>query len=295
MEMATNTILPSSLPYLPFHTTPHFHSKFLHSFSNRIPLPSPCLAISPPTRPRKSLSTINCSFSDDITSSTTKVASVDPSIALKKRASDISADLRGTSIFLVGMNNSIKSSLGKLLADLLRYYYFDSDALVSEAAGGESAAISLKESDEKGFQESETEVLKQLSSMGRLVVCAGDGAVQSSTNLALLRHGISIWIDVPLDMVARGIIENKSQVLSSEIANSESYSEVLSQLTVLYEDMRMGYATADATISIQKIAYQLGYEEMDAVSTEDITMEVLKEIERLTRVKKLMEEAARPF
>lgn len=29
----------------------------------------------------------------------------------------------------------------------------------------------------------QTEVLKQLSSMGRLVVCAGDGAVQSSTNL----------------------------------------------------------------------------------------------------------------
>lgn len=29
----------------------------------------------------------------------------------------------------------------------------------------------------------QTEVLKQFSSMGRLVICAGDGAVQSSTNL----------------------------------------------------------------------------------------------------------------
>lgn len=90
----------------------------------------------------------------------------------------------------------------------------------------------------------QTEVLKQLSSMGRLVVCAGDGAVQSLTNLyvlfispvvslpfrkhthpaqtflkfssvcsrltvsilnsALLRHGISIWIDVPLEIAAKG-------------------------------------------------------------------------------------------
>lgn len=32
----------------------------------------------------------------------------------------------------------------------------------------------------------QTEVLKQLSSMGRLVVCAGDGAVQSLTNLYVL-------------------------------------------------------------------------------------------------------------
>lgn len=29
----------------------------------------------------------------------------------------------------------------------------------------------------------QTEVLRQLSSMGRLVVCAGNGAVQNSTNL----------------------------------------------------------------------------------------------------------------
>lgn len=32
----------------------------------------------------------------------------------------------------------------------------------------------------------QTEVLKQLSSMGRLVVCAGDGAVQSLTNLYVI-------------------------------------------------------------------------------------------------------------
>ncbi|KAK8574428.1 hypothetical protein V6N12_062122 [Hibiscus sabdariffa] len=257
------TILHPSLAIPPLSAY-LFHSKFPQSFStpihHRASLPSPCLTFSRPL-PRKSFPT-NCSVSDDTTS---------------------------------GMNNSIKSSLGTLLADLLRYYYFDSDALVSQAAGGESAAISLKESDEKGFRESETEVLKQLSSMGRLVVCAGDGAVQNSTNLALLRHGITIWIDVPLDIVAKGVIGNKSLLLSSEITKSGSYSEVLPQLTALFEDMRTGYATADATVSLQKVAYQLGYEDMDAVSTEDLTMEVLKEIERLTRVKKMMEEAARPF
>ncbi|TYI86698.1 hypothetical protein E1A91_D04G083300v1 [Gossypium mustelinum] len=283
MEMTT--ILHSSLTNPPFtaHLSP---SKFPRSFSTPFRLRT-SLSFSP-SLPPKSFPT-NCSVSDDTTSS--NVATVDLSIALKKKATDVSADLRGTSIFLVGMNNSVKSSLGMLLADLFRYYYFDSDALVSEAAGGESAAISLKESDEKGFRESETEVLKQLSSMGRLVVCAGDGAVQNSTNLALLRHGISIWIDVPLDMVAKGIIGNKSLLLSSEIAISGSYSELMA----LYEDMRRGYATADATVSLQKVAYQLGYEDMDAVTTEDITMEVLKEIERLTKVKKMMEAAARPF
>ncbi|KAH9743326.1 putative inactive shikimate kinase like 1 [Citrus sinensis] len=220
------------------------------------------------------------SIADDTTSNTvTKVAAEDPSFAVKKKAADISTELKGTSVFLVGMNNAIKTHLGNFLADALRYYYFDSDSLVFEAAGGESAAKAFRESDEKGYQQAETEVLKQLSSMGRLVVCAGNGAVQSSANLALLRHGISLWIDVPPGMVAR--------------MDHSGFPE--SELFALYKEMRDGYATADATVSLQKVASQLGYDDLDAVTTEDMTLEVLKEIEKLTRKKKMMEEAARPF
>ncbi|ESR60240.1 hypothetical protein CICLE_v10017811mg, partial [Citrus x clementina] len=302
------------------------------------------------------------SIADDTTSNTvTKVAAEDPSFAVKKKAADISTELKGTSVFLVGMNNAIKTHLGNFLADALRYYYFDSDSLVFEAAGGESAAKAFRESDEKGYQQAEvivldllgiavllfacklgyfnldnkvayifgdlllqTEVLKQLSSMGRLVVCAGNGAVQSSANLyeisviaelaarnflclyqllqtrALLRHGISLWIDVPPGMVARMDHSGFPE------------SEVLPQLFALYKEMRDGYATADATVSLQsnkiyyligngsfffltEVASQLGYDDLDAVTTEDMTLEVLKEIEKLTRKKKMMEEAARPF
>lgn len=202
---------------------------------------------------------------------------------------DVSPELKGTSIFLVGMKSSIKTSLGKLLANVLRYYYFDSDSLVEEAAGTQSAAKSLKETDNSGFHESETEVLKQLSSMGRLVVCAGDGATQSSTNLALLRHGITIWIDVPLDILARCVVEDQS------LSTSVSYPEVLTHLSSSYEELRGGYAIADATVSVEHVAGKLGYDEIDDVTTEDMALEVLKEVEKLTRVKKMMEAAARPF
>ncbi|RZC75035.1 hypothetical protein C5167_050517 [Papaver somniferum] len=46
-----------------------------------------------------------------------------------------------------------------------------------------------------------TEVLKQLSSMGHLVVCAG--GVQS-----LLRYGVSIWINVPLETLTAEVTES---------------------------------------------------------------------------------------
>ncbi|KAF3337494.1 putative inactive shikimate kinase like 1 [Carex littledalei] len=203
---------------------------------------------------------------------------------LKTKAAELADELKGTSIFLVGMDCPMKSHLGKVLADSLRYFFFDSDSLVKEAFGGEAAAKLAFQSDEQGFKESETEVLKQLSAMGRLVVCAGDSAVQSKTNLALLRDGISIWIDLPLDVLAK-----------ETTTNSDSFSEVLDELSARYNELKEGYGIADATVSLERVASQQGYDNMDFVTVEDMAMETLKQVEKLIRVRKMMEAAAKPF
>ncbi|KAJ9540274.1 hypothetical protein OSB04_026780 [Centaurea solstitialis] len=247
------------------------------------------------TTPRKRLAA-SCSLLDDgVSGSAVKASVIDPMLAVKKKAIEISPGLKGTSIYLVGMNSTMKTRLGELLADALRYCFFDSDHLVVQAAGGEAAARELLDMDKAGFRESETEVLRQLSSMGRLVVSAGDGAVRNATNLSLLRHGVSIWVDVPLDMVAKEIVEDGARFIGSEISSSASHSEVLDQLAMLYEELQGGYAVADATISLQKVAGQLGYDDIETVSPEDMGLEILTELEKLMRVKKMMEEAARPF
>lgn len=48
---------------------------------------------------------------------------------------------------------------------------------------------------------SDTKVFKQLASMDWLVGGVGNGSVKITTNMALLTHGISIGIDVSLDLV----------------------------------------------------------------------------------------------
>ncbi|XP_065043021.1 probable inactive shikimate kinase like 1, chloroplastic isoform X3 [Musa acuminata AAA Group] len=216
---------------------------------------------------------------------------------MQKKAAEILNDLKGTSIFLVGMNCTMKTDLGKILADALRYCYFDSDSLVEQAAGGVSAAKSLRKEDEKGFRDSETEVLKQLSSMGRLVVCAGDGSVQTSTNLAYLRHGISIWVDVPLDYLANEMLMGEvSSPITINAPESDSFTEqVLESLMQQYNDLKEGFGTADTTVSLQKVAAQLGCEDFTSVTPEVMVLEVLKGLERLMSVKKMMEAAAKPF
>ncbi|XP_031118358.1 probable inactive shikimate kinase like 1, chloroplastic isoform X2 [Ipomoea triloba] len=264
-----------------------------HSPFRRVPATSHSISSLKPTLARRKPTA--CALLDDNDpDSTADVANADLSFAVK-RAFEISPDLKGTCIFLVGINSSIKSNLGKLLADELKYYYFDSDSVVEDAVGGKEAATSFIQSDKEGFQDTETEVLRQLSSMGRLVVSAGNAAVRNATNLALIRHGISIWIKVPLQFVVREVVDDKFQLPASYVSVSGSYSEVLAQLTAVYEETQDGYATADATVSLQKVASELDYDDIESVSTEELCLEVMKEIGKLMRKKKMMEEAARPF
>ncbi|CAN6876116.1 unnamed protein product [Brassica oleracea] len=249
-SLTSSGLVPRLLPPL-FHPQAR-SAPLLSSSSSSVKLisshrriaPSPCLA-------------------DQSASTGVNVVDSDPIDAVKRKAMDISPQLKGASIFLVGVNNHIKTNLGKLLAESLRYYYFDSDNLIAEAAGGNASVQSLKEADEKSFMESEIEVLKQLSSMGRLVVCAGDGAVQSLTNLALLRHGISIWIDVPLEIAAKG----------DAPFSSEPSPELFDALKASYEKSRKGYDTADAVISLERIATKLGCEDLETVTSEELALE----------------------
>ncbi|PKU74503.1 probable inactive shikimate kinase like 1, chloroplastic [Dendrobium catenatum] len=220
---------------------------------------------------------------------------LEASFVVKKKAAEISNELKGTSIFLVGMNCTMKTNLGKVLANVLKYYYFESDSVVEQATAGASAAKSFQQRDDEKFQESETEVLRQLSAMGRLVVCAGDGAVQSSTNLAFLRHGISLWIDVPLDMLADEVLRAEGSSPDLEIPPDDDHFFEMDNLATRYNELKGGYATADATVSLLKVASELGYEDLNSVSPDDMAVQALKEIERLTRFKKMLEEAARPF
>lgn len=203
----------------------------------------------------------------------------DRSFDVKKAADE--CDLKGTSINLVGVDKEMNNKVGNVLAETLGYYFFDSDSVVEDAADSDPSGKSFRERDEDGFREAESEVLKQLSAMGHLVVSAGNGAVQNATNLGYLRYGITIWIDVPLDMIA--------------MRSNENQSEVFSRLVATYEEHKSGYATADATVSLQRVAAGTGYFEYDQVTPEDMALEVFVELSKLTRVKKMIEDAGRPF
>jgi shikimate kinase len=57
-----------------------------------------------------------------------------------------------------------------------------SDKLVEDAAGGITVQQMFREGNEEEFRNAESEVLMQLSALGRLVVATGGGAVVRPQN-----------------------------------------------------------------------------------------------------------------
>lgn len=63
--------------------------------------------------------------------------------------------LHTCSIYLIGMMGSGKSTLGRMLANTLKYGFFDTDELVSKAHDGKSIAALWTEHGEPYFRECE--------------------------------------------------------------------------------------------------------------------------------------------
>ncbi|XP_024377384.1 uncharacterized protein [Physcomitrium patens] len=222
----------------------------------------------------QNLSTTNLSKDAQGEEPVAEEPSPDFDLLLKEKADELRDELQGTCIFLIGMMDNGKASVGKMLAKELGYYFFDSNDLVQQAADGEEIS-----ENEEGYREAETEVLKQLSSMGRLVVATGAGTVLNTENWGYLRHGIVVWIDIPVETVAK---DAKTRQL---LVPNSSDDEALSKLTKMYEERKEVYMNADATVSIQVLPAQLGIEDSSLVTPAMTALQVLNAIRLLVKEK----------
>ncbi|KAH9295371.1 hypothetical protein KI387_038959, partial [Taxus chinensis] len=219
------------------------------------------------------------SYNGGCTVSETDTCNNEEALILKKRADEISLGMDGKSIFLVGMMGSGKSTVGKILSEALGYYFFDSDHLIEQAAGGTPVAQIFKEKDEEFFRDAESKVLSELSTMHRLVVATGGGAVVRPENWSYLNHGVTVWLDVPLEALAKRVVAvgTESRPLLGQ-ASVDPYTQAFARLTELIEKRGKAYGNSNAKVSLQKIAAELGFSDVSDLTPTTIAIEVLKEI-----------------
>uniref|UniRef100_A0ACD6AFL4 Uncharacterized protein n=1 Tax=Avena sativa TaxID=4498 RepID=A0ACD6AFL4_AVESA len=206
--------------------------------------------------------------------------SVDEALLLKRKAEQVLFELNGRCIYLVGMMGSGKSTVGKILAEVLGYSYFDSDSLVEQAVGMPSVAQIFKVHSEAFFRDNESSVLRDLSSMQRLVVATGGGAVIRPVNWSYMKKGMSVMLDVPLDALAKRIAQvgTASRPLLDQ-PSADPYTAAFAKLSLLAEQRGDAYANADVRVSLQEIAAKQGHDDVSQLTPTDIAIEALEKIQ----------------
>ena len=102
---------------------------------------------------------------------------------------------RKENLVLIGMPGSGKSAVGRLLAEKTGLPFCDTDQLIVERAGRPITEI-FRDSGEQAFRDLESEVIRNLSLRGGMIVSTGGGAVLRPENVTALRqNGRLFWLD----------------------------------------------------------------------------------------------------
>ncbi|KAL2498718.1 Shikimate kinase 1 [Abeliophyllum distichum] len=202
-------------------------------------------------------------------------ASFDETKILENKAEEITQYLNGRCIYLV---------VGRVLSEALVYSFYDCDTLIEQAVGETTVAEIFKIHGESFFRDNETEVLRKLSLRHRLVVSTGGGAVVRPINWRYMQKGISVWLDVPLEALARRItaVGTDSRPLLHQ-ESGDPYLKTMKRLSNLFEERGEAYANANARVSLQNIAAKLRDTDVCNLTPTVIAIEVLEQIEKFLK------------
>eukprot|EP01024_Parvocaulis_polyphysoides_P043867 TRINITY_DN40260_c1_g1_i2.p1 TRINITY_DN40260_c1_g1~~TRINITY_DN40260_c1_g1_i2.p1 ORF type:complete len:313 (-),score=64.20 TRINITY_DN40260_c1_g1_i2:364-1302(-) len=209
---------------------------------------------------------------------------------LQKLSEEVVEKLGGTSIYLVGMMGCGKSTVGRYMAHMMQYYFFDTDALIEKAANQTVAEIFEQEGEEE-FRKVETQTLQQLAPFTRCLVSTGGGAVIKTENWAHMQHGIVIWVSGPPQILAARLAKEQ-QKNSTEtrplLQDAEGEQSALeNKLIQLIEERKGKYQQADIQVSI----VGSGGDVMGSASIEEVCRRILLSVkQKIDEQQQIMEE-----
>ena len=142
-------------------------------------------------------------------------------------------ELRGRSIFLIGMMGSGKSSTGPVLAEILKYKYVDLDVLIEKLTKKTIDKV-FSEEGEEYFRDLETQCLQEIIKLPSVVVSTGGGVVLKKENWGILRQGISVWLDINTE-IALNRLNSKDNIRPLVKGNLDiKYEEIFATRKDIY-------------------------------------------------------------
>ena len=159
-------------------------------------------------------------------------------------------------IFLIGPMGSGKSAVGRQLARLLRFTFYDSDADIETKTGVDIAYIFDKEG-EAGFRLREKESVERLTRLDGVVLATGGGAVIDADNRRVLaERGTVVYLETSVDQQLERTRHGRHRPLLNDTDPQEKLKELMLRRAALYKEI------ADLTVSTNGRRVQLVAEEI---------------------------------
>jgi shikimate kinase len=139
-----------------------------------------------------------------------------------------------TSVILVGPMGAGKSTIGRLLAGLLRLPFTDSDRVIEERTGADIPWIFDVEGEE-GFRQRETAVIKDILEGEPVVLATGGGAVLRPENRQMLSAtGQVFYLMASIDQLLERTAKDKKRPLLQVDDPEAKIRELIAQRDPLY-------------------------------------------------------------
>lgn len=112
---------------------------------------------------------------------------------------------RFANIALVGFMGTGKSTVGQLVASMLRFRFLDTDLMIEGTAGRKISEIFATEGEAR-FRELEREVVAKLATTENAVIATGGGLITNPENLAKLReHALIVCLWATAETILRRV------------------------------------------------------------------------------------------
>ena len=143
-------------------------------------------------------------------------------------------------IYLVGFMGSGKSTIGPVLAHEMKRPFYDLDVMI-EKEHNKTITTIFKTEGEQFFRKLESHSLLQSQCLEPCVMALGGGAFISKSNQSFIaKHGISVWLKLPLQLAKERCENSQNPPLSKN----------LEQWEFLFQFREMQYRLADIHVEV---------------------------------------------
>ena len=160
-------------------------------------------------------------------------------------------------IFLTGLSGSGKSTIGRRVAEVLRWDFLDTDMLLAERCGMPVGQV-LVEYGEQRFRQMESKALISTANQNQVVIATGGGAIIAETNRVFMQEqGLTVYLEASVEIAWQRVQEQLQKSGEAVVRPLVVGIDGQQRLQDLYTARKQWYELAEVCINTDEDAPEI--------------------------------------